>query len=168
MDIDALVKEAREMGRDAFLRNHPNLFLLSYQGESSREVGPAQFFTDVQSDVTPLGSWQGMLQVLPIIKSPSNPYADRISIGRARNCDVVLRHPSVSKLHAHVRHEDGGGFTLHDAGSHNGTSVCGHAVARDGSAPIAAGDSIKLGALTLQVTDAAGLYNVVTRLSQAR
>ncbi len=169
MDIDALIREAREGGRDEFVRRHSYLFLLSYESEEdSREVGPAQFFTDVARKDAPLKSWSGVLHVHPIVKSANNPYSDRISLGRARNCDVVLRHPSVSKLHAHVRHDDAGHWTLHDAGSHNGVQVSGRPVPKDGAAPIAAGDSVTLGALTLQVTDAAGLYNVITRLTQAR
>ncbi|HZS37552.1 MAG TPA: FHA domain-containing protein [Polyangia bacterium] len=168
MDIDALIREARDLGREAFVRRYPHLFLLSYEGENSREVGPAQFFTDVAQRGAPAGGWSGVLHVLPVVKSAKNPYSDRISIGRARNCDVVLRDPSVSKLHAHVRRDEAGGWSLHDAGSHNGTSIGGRPLARDASAPLQVGDSITLGALVLQVADAEGVYNVVTRLSQAR
>jgi len=63
--------------------------------------------------VVPLGKRQGA----------TNIFADRISVGRARNHDVVLRHPSVSKFHAWFEDDGLGGLTLTDAGSRNHTYV---------------------------------------------
>jgi hypothetical protein len=59
--------------------------------------------------------------VLPLIKrSPDTVSPGRISVGRARNNDVVLRNDSISKLHAWL--EIGQlGLSVSDAGSKNGT-----------------------------------------------
>src|SRR5262245_48740931 len=46
---------------------------------------------------------QPLALVYVVAKAPGNPYLDRISVGRARNCDIVVRDGSVSKLHAHMR-----------------------------------------------------------------
>ena len=68
------------------------------------------------------------VEVLAVVKAPGNPYPDRVSVGRARNCDVVMRDPSVSKLHAHFR-VGGPKLELVDIDSQNGTRVNGRALA---------------------------------------
>ena len=50
-------------------------------------------------------------------------YMDRISVGRARNKDIVLRHQSVSKFHCWFEVDDAGAFYVTDAGSKNATKV---------------------------------------------
>jgi FHA domain len=50
-------------------------------------------------------------------------YMDRISVGRARNKDIVLRHQSVSKFHCWFEVDDTGAFHVTDAGSKNSTKV---------------------------------------------
>jgi hypothetical protein len=50
-------------------------------------------------------------------------YAERISVGRARNKDIVLRHASVSKFHAWLEVDAKGNLQVADAGSKNGTRV---------------------------------------------
>ena len=63
------------------------------------------------------------ITLFPVQKRAVNSWADRVSVGRARNNDVVLRHASVSKVHAHFTREPGGGWALSDARSTNGTFV---------------------------------------------
>src|SRR4051794_37256529 len=67
----------------------------------------------------------GMVYV-PITKGDS-PYED-YGVGRARNCDVVLRAPSVSKLHARLRFQ-GSTLLITDVGSTHGTRVGGIRIA---------------------------------------
>jgi len=50
-------------------------------------------------------------------------YMERISVGRARNQDVVLRHASVSKFHAWFQRDERGTWRVADAGSKNGTRI---------------------------------------------
>jgi pSer/pThr/pTyr-binding forkhead associated (FHA) protein len=49
---------------------------------------------------------------------------ESLEIGRALSCDVVLEDPSVSRRHARLGW-NGGGWTLVDDGSTNGTTVNG-------------------------------------------
>ena len=55
--------------------------------------------------------------------SSALPGGQRVSLGRAANNGVVLRHPSVSKFHAWLEPTDGGAVTIVDPGSTNGTAV---------------------------------------------
>ena len=77
-----------------------------------------------------------------------------ISIGRTPENALALDHKSVSRRHARVD-ADGGGFVLHDLGSHNGTRVGDKLVSKHTLQP---GDVIGLGEILLQFAplDAAG------------
>jgi hypothetical protein len=64
------------------------------------------------------------------------------TIGRSRDCDVVLDDVGVSRHHAEIR-RSGGGWTVADLGSTNGVSVNG--VRLDGARELQAGDRLELG-----------------------
>ena len=73
-----------------------------------------------------------------------------ISIGRAPECDLVLRDTRVSRRHARMTARDGV-LVLTDLGSTNGTRVNGHRVSE---VVLGAGDRITLGETTLLVEPA--------------
>jgi hypothetical protein len=60
--------------------------------------------------------------VIPMRKRVEAAFLNSISVGRARNHDIVLRHASVSKFHANLEIEEGRLF-IKDAGSRNHTFV---------------------------------------------
>jgi FhaA, N-terminal domain/FHA domain len=64
------------------------------------------------------------------------------TLGRSRQCDVVLSDPNVSRQHAEIRPR-GGSWVLSDLGSTNGSSVNGRRIA--GPEVIRPGDEIELG-----------------------
>lgn len=64
------------------------------------------------------------------------------TIGRQRDCERVLDHPTVSRRHAVIR-EDARGILLLDLGSRNGTSVNGVRVA--GAVRLQVGDRVAFG-----------------------
>jgi Protein of unknown function (DUF3662)/FHA domain len=64
------------------------------------------------------------------------------TIGRSRQCDVVLEDPNVSRRHAEVR-PGPRGWVLSDLGSTNGTLLNGHRAA--GPEELSAGDEIEIG-----------------------
>jgi hypothetical protein len=69
---------------------------------------------------------------------------ERVSIGRALNQDVVLRHPRVSKFHAFfiTKAND---WSIADAGSTNGTTVNGVRLAPRRPALLRSGDQVAFG-----------------------
>lgn len=164
MNVDQLAAQVKRLTREKFVEEHPHLFFLF--GDGGSETSPMQFFTEAPPHPPSAWTFTGVLQLVPITKAENSPYPDRISIGRARNCDVVLRHPSVSKLHAHVRKEADGRWMLHDAGSHNGTSVGTLPVTTE-PAELHSGDLVTFGAFTVRVVDSAEVYVVLTRMVQA-
>jgi hypothetical protein len=64
------------------------------------------------------------------------------TIGRSRDCDVVLSDPNVSRRHAELRPR-GGGWAIADLGSTNGVSVNGVRVERPQT--LRPGDRIEIG-----------------------
>jgi pSer/pThr/pTyr-binding forkhead associated (FHA) protein len=67
---------------------------------------------------------------------------DIITIGRDITNDIVINDPEVSRHHARMT-RGGGGYTLEDLGSTNGTFINGQRLT--GARPLASGDLISLG-----------------------
>jgi FhaA, N-terminal domain/FHA domain len=65
-----------------------------------------------------------------------------VTLGRSRQCDVMLDDPNVSRTHAEVRPR-GGSWVLSDLGSTNGSRLNGSRV--KGSEVLKPGDEIELG-----------------------
>jgi hypothetical protein len=74
-------------------------------------------------------------------------YMDRISVGRARNKDIVLRHQSVSKFHCWFEVDDSGAFYVTDAGSKNSTKVNTTALKARERTRVEPGDVIRFGSV---------------------
>jgi len=64
------------------------------------------------------------------------------TIGRSRQCDIVLNDPNVSREHAEVR-QRGEQWFVRDLGSTNGTALNGRRVS--GTEPVSSGDEIEIG-----------------------
>src|SRR4051794_9507537 len=78
-------------------------------------------------------------------KSDRNPYASRILVGRSRNCDIILRASTVSKVHAHFEILEDGKLDLVDLNSQNGVVVNGKRIERNVGKPISIDDVIVFG-----------------------
>jgi hypothetical protein len=70
-----------------------------------------------------------------------------VTLGRSRQCDVVLNDPNVSRQHAEIRPR-GGSWVLTDLGSTNGSRINGRTV--EGTEVVKPGDEIELGATVLR------------------
>ena len=69
------------------------------------------------------------------------------TIGRSRQCDVVLSDPNVSRRHAEIRPR-GGSWVLTDLGSTNGSRINGRTIER--AEVLKPGDEIELGSTALE------------------
>ncbi|MBN2343333.1 MAG: FHA domain-containing protein [Deltaproteobacteria bacterium] len=102
--------------------------------------------------------------VYEIKKKPSNAFAGWISIGRAVNNDIVLRFPTVSKLHARLEIEtttfgDPLGYHIIDNNSTGRTVHNGNYLEPDQPAPLSIGDTVLFGSVQCIVIDATTLWN---------
>ena len=72
--------------------------------------------------------------------------AEGATLGRSRECDVVLSDPNVSRRHAEVRPR-GGSWVLRDLGSTNGSRVNGRLI--EGPEVLKPGDEVEVGSTVL-------------------
>ena len=159
LDTTELTELANKLGAEEFANRFPHLFLVFY--ETVDTVGVSSFATQVISKDAARGRPTSQVRVVPLIKAPNNPYSDRISLGRARNCDVLLRNPSVSKLHAHIRKEPNGTWVVIDANSHNGTTIDGLRVTASQPIPIKIGEPITFGGMIVRIATASMVYQAL-------
>jgi hypothetical protein len=88
-------------------------------------------------------------------------YKDRISVGRARNKDIVLRHPSVSKFHGWFEVDAEGGAYFTEAGSKNGTRINGKILSPREQVALHLGDTIRFGSVDVLSCSPAALWKAV-------
>jgi hypothetical protein len=175
-----LVKEIRESSRDVFVARYPEPFLLVFGSEvdgtpsdppvsmePGTTVAPFTFrtFTGCTAESSP---GIELREVIPVTKRGSNPYPERISVGRARNCDIVLRNRAVSKLHAHFRHTGSGQLEIVDLGSYNGTWLNGAQLEAHTGELVTSGDELQFGGVGAQLVDADTLYDMLRTTSSSR
>jgi FHA domain len=161
VDTDTLAELAQSTTRDEFVAQQPHSFLVLEQPLYEQEqVGFSTQVVDPVSFKRSTTRRPQNIEVVAVVKAPGNPYPDRVSVGRARNCDLVMRDASVSKLHAHFR-LGGPKLELVDIDSQNGTRVNGRALAPHQPSQVANGDTILFGSVAAKLVDAAALYDLL-------
>jgi hypothetical protein len=130
-------------------------------GEDSRDSS-----VDLHMDTyvgTPGGKGvrQRRLEIYPLLKKPSAPFPDMITVGRTPNNDIVLKDSTVSRLHAFFRHR-GAAWQVADGGSKNGTSLDGAPLAPRKERPVESGQVVKIGDLELTFYTAEELFKMLS------
>ncbi len=102
--------------------------------------------------------------VLPLRKrlGRGSLFSDRVSVGRARNNDIVLRASSVSKSHAWFQCAEDGSFFLVDARSKNTTNLNGVVVDPSTCVRVHPGDEIRFGMVEALLVSAEVLWDAVS------
>jgi hypothetical protein len=172
--VETLQKAKRQLSRAEFEKKYPHPWLIRELEEDER---PALFRTMVSnvkkspSATTkkhPTGG--GMAQALaldpgryglyPLIKSGSNPWSDRVLVGRASNNDIVLRNDRISKLHGYFQCGARGVWKLYDAKSANGTRIDGELVPPgEEGVEIRTGQVVMFGTLPCEIIGSGELYD---------
>ncbi len=160
--LERLMGLAGRMSKDRFVAtsHHPFLVL------DARAVDDGfEFDTHVAkaTDAAGFDDRSRRTEIVELVKSSRNPFADRISIGRATNCDIVLSDGSVSKLHAHVR-AIGGVLHIADVGSQNGTFLDGKQLVAQAPAPFRIGARVRFGSVGALLANAATVYDLVAAM----
>ncbi len=153
-----LVQLAHAHSRAQFAARLPHCFLILDEGLCAPP--DLAFATLVRPSPARASSPSAQLQLLEIAKTPGNPYPDRVSVGRARNCDLVIRDASVSKLHAYFGIA-GTELELIDLDSHNGTQVNGRRLISRQRMLVGSGDVIAFGSVSARLLDAVSLYDLL-------
>ncbi len=160
---------ARKVGVEEFSRAHPDAVLLIEAGLPASQEG-ALDTERVTPEETARRAAQPPISTEPRIeplrkRSGSNAFMSMVTIGRATNNDVVLDARGISKFHAYVLREPGGGFTLVDAGSSYGTHVNDRPVKpREEKVPLRGGETVTIGSVRATFHLPATLYAALRRL----
>ena len=168
MDAAAHYRQLLQLGRDEFLASAAPGALVRYRALDAAVTSGANTLTldqdypdEDQADATlPYGQDlppEVDLEVYPLTKKTGASFADRITIGRTANNDVVVNDSSVSRLHAYIR-RDGNGWVVADAGSKNGSWLRGERLEARREKPLASRSVLRLGEVELTFYVAADLF----------
>jgi hypothetical protein len=171
--VDSLQRLRADKTRFQFEELHPHAFLISSTwrrapkfSELLRQSAPqadplATTFITPRSDESPqasLAPQSNDFLILPVLKAVGNAFQERISVGRAPNCDIIIRDASVSKLHGYFSAVTRDSVIYTDARSSNSTYIDGVTVQPGAPVEIRALGLIALGRVRLQLVSAAELY----------
>lgn len=157
-------------GRDAFVAAYSYPFLLALSGldaptapaRTIRMEGGPELINAIMAERRRMKSESGAKQgpvVLPVRKVQTT-FPSMITVGRARNNDIVVPDALVSKFHAYFRQLDDGEWGLADAGSANGTKLGELELPAKGQPErVRSGDKITFGGVSaFRFLDAGGLW----------
>ncbi|MDB4968146.1 MAG: domain containing protein [Myxococcales bacterium] len=152
-------------GREEFVAAFRHPFLLALSGldappppaRTVRMEGGAQLMAALMAERRRMAAGEKFPAVLPVRKVQTT-FPSMITVGRARNNDIVVPDALVSKFHAFFRQVDAD-WALSDAGSANGTKVGDVALVPKGAAEkVRSGEKITFGVSSFRFVDAAGLW----------
>lgn len=97
--------------------------------------------------------------VVPIRKRSEGSFLQNVSIGRARNNDIVLRHAGVSKFHASIEVQDGPRLIVRDSESRNHTYIDGQLVVN--RVEVLPGQMIRFGSVDARICSGEVIWNAL-------
>jgi hypothetical protein len=160
MSMARIHELARTLPREAFAQKHTSLFLVVI--DRGEDEAPISFETiDAQSAPRSVPRGAPGVEVHEVAKAKNNPYKDNISLGRAPNCDVVLRYASISKLHGYFNVLPDGQLEFTDHDSQVGTRLNGRPLTPNKPERIAPGSVLVLGRLTARIADARTVWDLL-------
>lgn len=132
-------------------------------GEAVARAGMlrAGAFAEQTSERMPLGLARSSCFVVPICKRSEVSFLHHVSVGRARNHDIVLRHRSVSKFHAWIELSSDARLFVKDCESSNHTYVNGTKVSD--KQEVRPGDTLRFGSVEARVCTSEGLWRLFHR-----
>jgi pSer/pThr/pTyr-binding forkhead associated (FHA) protein len=132
------VRQHAGLSKERFLeRVREPHFLLFFQKKEAGDPGETPFLT-TKIDLRGALAAESRPFLVPVRKGQGNAFGMMITIGRAANNDVVIKHPSVSKFHAYLR-QNGERWSLFDANALNGTAIDGKRLAAETAYPLVEG-----------------------------
>lgn len=187
--LTELRKEAKSLGRDAFLARYREAALVlglpadappAAPDDPTTQTSVGSFSANMDSRMEDIGMNTKIVDIpgavpLPrmppglepgasvffVSKSDRNPFKTMITVGRAQNNDIVLPVSVVSKFHAYITTQGEAQF-IQDQASTNGTIVDGKRVLKGESRPLKDGSTIELApGLVLRYHTPAGFFETL-------
>jgi hypothetical protein len=162
VNFSILVELAKALSKEDFIERLPDPVLIVVTELERGEEASGEDDTQVGEQPSGGPSRVGKAEVpdrfdaLAIRKKKRGTGDDRITLGRDRLCDIVVRTPGVSKQHAHF--VPGKPLMIVDAGSQNGTFLDGKRLPSKQPVEVKAGAQLVFGDLTCRVIGPDELY----------
>lgn len=179
--LDEYIDLVQKNTRVDFCRAHKNYFLLGNISSDS-PCGELDFYTGVihieeesEKSMAPVNRKKTNAKpgtfLVKIEKKSGNAWQNWFSVGRSHNNDVVIRHQSISKLHARLdtqgpigsHSQAATGLWITDVGSTEGTKVNGIHLAKSDRYPLQIGDRISFGKVETVLMDSGELYDILIK-----
>lgn len=161
-----------KLGRDVFVQSVAPASLVRVRGDLAAGVEDSARDQSIELDTeTFVGNDQGKrrpsrrIEIYPLVKKPSAPFPDMITVGRTPNNDIVLRDATVSRLHAFFRHKDGRWYVA-DGGSKNGTFLEGTPLPARKDREIDSGQGVRIGDLAMTFYTAEELFKMLSLVTK--
>jgi FHA domain len=129
------------------------------KAKMARPWTPSAPSTERHVDIIPSELLRVPCHIVPIRKRAQGSFLQHVSVGRARNHDIVLRHRSVSKFHAWFEIHDGARLLVKDSESRNHTFVDGQQVAN--RVEVFAGQTVKFGSVECRVCTPQSIWHAI-------
>lgn len=152
--LDALEMGLTSIQRTAVQRVQPSIRVMGFEtAVLTEEQLMTMAFDDGDTDAVRVERLRWMLRadrhfVMPLRKRTDDAtFLDRVSVGRATNKDIVLRHSSVSKFHAWFEMDEHGSVYVADADSTNGTLLAGKKLPPRELVRVTPGEPVRFGSV---------------------
>ena len=146
--LNEFYEHAQARGREDFVAEYSAPVFVFADPEIEDDLRPMQNFrtqTRLRREPSePLPVDYARYRVAVVVTQPESPWGDRVAIGRARNNDILIRHNSVSKLHAFVL-KKGDDYFITDASSRNGVLINGNPITPEEETRLESGDELAFG-----------------------
>jgi hypothetical protein len=160
--IDRYLELAQKGTRAEFLARHAGFYLLKRPRKGANAcAGAPQIRFATWQEKMEIDPFAAEWRIAPVRKKAENPFPERLTVGRATNCDVVLRVPFISKVHAHIVVDPGLGLVLHPNQAAQKVQHNFRAIEAGGTRRLALGDAVSFGALDFEFVDGAMLYDIL-------
>ena len=168
LSVSDLVEDLEKRGEDAFRHRYPHPFLvLRYSPPDDPEEVDLQTVETQLSDFDHKEKRNPIIKVVPLAKSNRNAFKSKITLGRAKNNDVILRVAKVSKIHAaFVVGKDQ--WQLMDMGSVNGTVVNGDRLEKNQSVKLDSGDIISFWRYVFEYQDLDSFIGILSKFTKRK
>lgn len=141
--LDDLASQLNQNGIDEFSNMYRCAFLiLQYSPPKKEDWMDLDTSESSLPRLADIKNAPSLIKVIPLSKSNRNAYSSKITVGRARNNDVIIRSPKISKLHASFLPDSKLNYKLQDMSSLNGSVINGERIKAKKRIPLTSGDMI--------------------------
>jgi len=168
LSVDFLAEQLEKRGEEGFRYKYPHSFLvLRFSPPDDTEEVDLQTVETKLSDFDHEENRKPIVRIVALEKSDRNAFKSKITVGRAKNNDVIVRAAKISKIHAaFVIGKDE--WQIVDMGSVNGTMVNGKRLEKNQPVKLGSGDMISFWRYVFEYHDLDSFIAILKKLPKKK